>query len=102
MYNDKQVKPLSINKIIGRKPILCVGNSDGDLDMMQWTASGNGQRLMLYVHHTDSVREWAYDRLSPIGKLDKGLDVALKNRWTVIDMALDWKLIYPFELDTTE
>lgn len=102
VYNDKQVKPLSINKIIGRKPILCVGNSDGDLDMMQWTASGNGQRLMLYVHHTDSVREWAYDRLSPIGKLDKGLDVALKNRWTVIDMALDWKLIYPFELDTTE
>ena len=96
--NDKEGKPVNINKIIGKKPILSASNSDGDLQMLQWTASGEGKRFMLYVHHTDSVREWAYDRNSHIGRLDKGLDEAAKNDWTVIDMKSDWKVIYPFEL----
>lgn len=96
--DDKEGKPLGIHKFIGRKPILCSGNSDGDLAMMQWTASGKGKRLMLYLHHTDSVREWAYDKKSSVGRLDKGLVEANKNGWTVIDMKNDWSLIYPFEL----
>lgn len=97
--DDKEGKPIGINKFIGRKPIFCSGNSDGDLAMMQWTASGAGERFMLYVHHTDSIREWAYDRKSHIGRLDKGLDEAEANNWTVIDMKDDWKVIYPFELE---
>ena len=96
--DDKDGKPLGINKFIGRRPIFASGNSDGDLQMLQWTAAGEGARLMLYVHHTDSVREWAYDRDSHIGRLDKGLDEAMDKGWTVIDMAKDWKVIYPFEL----
>ncbi len=66
--------------------------------MMQWTASGSGKRFMLYLHHTDSIREWAYDRESHIGRLDKGLDEAKENGWTFIDMKDDWKVIYPFQL----
>ncbi len=66
--------------------------------MMQWTASNKQKSFMLYVHHTDSIREWAYDRESHIGKLDKGLDQANKDSWTVIDMEKDWKVVYPFEL----
>jgi phosphoserine phosphatase len=97
--DDKEGKPLGINKFIGRRPIFASGNSDGDLQMLQWTAAGEGARFMLYVHHTDSVREWAYDRDSHIGRLDKGLDEANEKGWTVIDMAKDWKLIYPFELE---
>ena len=73
------------------------GNSDGDLQMLQYTASGKGKRFMLYLHHTDSVREWAYDKDSHIGRLDKGLEEAAKHNWTVIDMKEDWKVIYPFE-----
>ncbi|MCK5137450.1 MAG: haloacid dehalogenase-like hydrolase [Bacteroidales bacterium] len=96
--DDKEGKPLNINKIIGKKPIFSVGNSDGDLAMMQWTASNSYKSFMLYVHHTDSVREWAYDRESHIGRLDKGLDEAAEKSWTVIDMKNDWKVIYPFEL----
>ena len=95
--DDKEGKPENINKIIGKKPIFSAGNSDGDLQMLQWTASGEGKRFMLYVHHTDSVREWAYDRESHIGRLDKGLDQALRDNWTVVDMEKDWKVIYPFE-----
>lgn len=95
--DDKEGKPISINKFIGRKPIFASGNSDGDLRMMQYTASGDGKRFMLYLHHTDAEREWAYDRDSHIGKLDKGLDEAKKNGWTVIDMSKDWKVIYPFD-----
>ena len=99
-YNDdKEGKPLNIQKIIGKKPVFASGNSDGDLQMMQWAASNKHKSFMLYVHHTDSIREWAYDRESHIGKLDKGLDQALKDGWTVIDMEKDWKVIYPFELD---
>jgi hypothetical protein len=95
--DDKDGKPLNIQKIIGKKPVFSSGNSDGDLQMMQWTASNKYKSFMLYVHHTDTEREWAYDRDSHIGKLDKGLDQALKDGWTVIDMKNDWKIIYPFE-----
>jgi haloacid dehalogenase-like hydrolase len=96
--DDKEGKPEGINKFIGRKPVFASGNSDGDLQMMRWTASNKLKSFMLFVHHTDSIREWAYDRESHIGKLDKGLDEANKKDWTVIDMARDWKIIYPFEL----
>lgn len=93
--NDKEGKPVGINQYIGRRPIAAFGNSDGDLQMLQWTAAGEGKRLMLFVHHTDDKREYAYDRKSHIGKLDKGLDEAEKNGWTVVDMKADWKVIYP-------
>lgn len=96
--DDKEGKPVGINKFIGRRPIFCSGNSDGDLAMMQYTAAGEGARFMLYLHHTDATREWAYDRQSSIGRLDKGLDEATKQGWSVIDMAKDWTYIYPFEL----
>jgi hypothetical protein len=95
--DDKEGKPVGINKFIGRRPVFASGNSDGDLAMMQYTAAGEGRRFMLYLHHTDEVREWAYDRDSHIGKLDKGLDEANEKGWTVIDMKNDWKVIYPFE-----
>jgi hypothetical protein len=96
--DDKEGKPVGIHKFIGRKPIFCSGNSDGDLAMMQWTASNNKRSFMLYLHHTDSVREWAYDKKSPVGRLDKGLVEAENNGWTIINMKNDWSLIYPFEL----
>jgi hypothetical protein len=95
--DDKAGKPIGIHKFIGRKPVFASGNSDGDLQMLQWTASSKLKSFMLYVHHTDSVREWAYDRESHIGRLDKGLDEANKKGWTVIDMEKDWKVIYPFD-----
>ena len=97
--DDKEGKPVNINKIIGKKPIFSAGNSDGDLQMMQWTASNTYKSFLLYVHHTDSVREWAYDRDSHIGRFDKGLDEANEKGWTVIDMKEDWKVVYPFELE---
>lgn len=96
-YDDKEGKPAGIQKYIGRKPVFAAGNSDGDLQMLQWTASNKLKNFELYVHHTDSVREWAYDRKSHIGTLDKGLEEALKQKWTVVDMKADWKVIYPFE-----
>ena len=96
--NDKEGKPVGINKFIGRKPIAAFGNSDGDLQMLQWTASGKGKRLMVYIHHTDAEREWAYDRKSSVGRFDKGLDEANQKGWTVVDMKNDWKVIYPFEI----
>ena len=96
--DDKEGKPLGINKFIGRRPVFASGNSDGDLAMLQWTAAGEGKRFILYLHHTDEVREWAYDRESHFGKLDKGLDEANEKGWTVIDMKNDWKVVYPFEL----
>ncbi|MBW2605954.1 MAG: haloacid dehalogenase-like hydrolase [Deltaproteobacteria bacterium] len=95
--DDKEGKPVAINQHIGRRPIAAFGNSDGDLQMLQWTTAGQGRRFALYVHHTDAEREWAYDRKSSIGRLDKGLDEAPKKGWTVVDMKLDWKVIYPFE-----
>lgn len=93
--NDKEGKPLNIQKIIGKKPVFAAGNSDGDLAMLQWTASNSYKSHLLYVHHTDSIREWAYDRNSHIGKLDKGLDQAREDNWNVVDMAKDWIIVFP-------
>ena len=95
--NDKEGKPAGIHNIIGRRSIAAFGNSDGDLQMLQWTAAGEGPRLMVLVHHTDAEREWAYDRKSKIGRLGQALDHATKHGWTVVDMKKDWKVIYPFE-----
>jgi len=95
--DDKAGKPVGINKFIGRRPIAAFGNSDGDLQMLQWTAGGDGQRFCLLVHHTDAEREWAYDRASPIGRLDKALTEAKKHGWTVVSMKEDWKRVFPFE-----
>jgi len=93
--DDKVGKPVGINQHIGRRPIAAFGNSDGDLQMLQWTTTGSGARFALLVHHTDDKREWAYDRTSHIGKLDKALDEARAKGWTVVDMKNDWKTIYP-------
>jgi phosphoglycolate phosphatase-like HAD superfamily hydrolase len=95
--DDKEGKPVGINRHIGRRPIAAFGNSDGDLQMLQWTAAGKGPSFCLYVHHTDTEREWAYDRESHIGRLDKGLDEAAARDWTVVDMARDWKVVFPPE-----
>lgn len=92
--DDKAGKPVGINSHIGRRPIAAFGNSDGDLQMLQWTAAGSGARFCLYVHHTDAEREWAYDRKSSIGRLDKGLDEAQSKGWTVVDMKKDWKRVF--------
>ena len=75
--------------------VAAFGNSDGDLQMLQWTMAGEGPRFVLYVHHTDAEREWAYDRKSSVGRFDHGLDEAQKNGWTVADMKQDWEVIYP-------
>ncbi len=98
--DDKAGKPVGINQHIGRRPIAAFGNSDGDLQMLQWTAAGKGkgEPYLLIVHHTDAEREWAYDRKSKIGHLDKALDEALNHGWNVVDMKQDWKVIYPFQL----
>jgi hypothetical protein len=93
--DDKAGKPVGIQRHIGRRPIAAFGNSDGDLQMMQWTAAGPGPRLCLYVHHDDAAREWAYDRTSHVGRLDQGLDEAGKRGWTVASMKDDWKVIHP-------
>jgi len=95
--DDKAGKPIGINEHIGRRPIAAFGNSDGDLEMLQWTTLSGGVRLGLIVHHTDAEREYAYDRKSPFGHLDKALDAATINKWTVVDMKNDWKRIFPFE-----
>jgi haloacid dehalogenase-like hydrolase len=95
--DDKAGKPVGINEHIGRRPIAAFGNSDGDLEMLQWTTAGRGARLALIVHHTDAEREWAYDRTSSIGRLDKALDEAQARGWTVVSMQQDWKRIFPFE-----
>jgi phosphoserine phosphatase len=97
--DDKEGKPIGINALIGRRPIAAFGNSDGDLQMLQWTAAGTGARLCVYVRHTDAGREWAYDRQSGIGRLDKGLDEAAAKGWTVVSMKDDWNLIYPRQGD---
>ncbi len=95
-FDDKAGKPVAIQTYIGRRPIAAFGNSDGDLQMLQWTCAGSGARFCLYVHHTDAAREWAYDRQSHIGQIDKGLDEAKAKGWTVVDMKNDWKTIFPF------
>jgi phosphoglycolate phosphatase-like HAD superfamily hydrolase len=94
--DDNVGKPVAINMHIGRRPIAAFGNSDGDLQMLQWTAAGTGSRFGLLVRHTDSVREYAYD-VSPLGTLDKALTEAKAKGWTVVDMKQDWKCVYPFE-----
>jgi len=93
--NDKEGKPLAIQRFIGRRPILAGGNSDGDYQMLEWTTTGEGKRLGLIVHHTDAEREWAYDRDSTSGRLDRGLDEAAANGWLLIDMANEWKTVFP-------
>jgi hypothetical protein len=93
--DDGPGKPVGIQTHIGRRPIAAFGNSDGDQQMLQWTAAGAGARLMLLVHHTDSAREAAYDRGSPIGKLDKALDEARQKGWAVASMKDDWKTVFP-------
>jgi phosphoserine phosphatase len=97
LIDDHDGKPVGINKYIGRKPVFAAGNSDGDLEMLHWTDANKLKTFKLYVHHTDSIREWAYDRTSHIGKFDKGLDEATEKGWTIIDMKNDWKVIYPVE-----
>ena len=95
--DDKAGKPVGINRFIGRRPVFAFGNSDGDQQMLEWTAAGSGARFMGLVHHTDAVREWAYDRNSPVGRLDKAWDEAVRRGWTVVDMKRDWKKVFPFE-----
>lgn len=95
--DDKAGKPLGIHKFIGRKPVFAAGNSDGDLQMLQWTDSNSLPSFQLYVHHTDADREWAYDRESSVGRLDKGLEEAAAKGWTVVSMKDDWKVVYPFQ-----
>ncbi|MDQ6436589.1 HAD family hydrolase [Mesorhizobium sp. LHD-90] len=93
--DDGPGKPVGINRFIGRRPIFAFGNSDGDQQMLEWTAAGDGARFMGIVHHTDAEREWAYDRSSHIGKLDKALDEGTTKGWTIVDMKSDWKVVYP-------
>ena len=95
--DDKAGKPVGINKFIGRRPLAAFGNSDGDLEMLQWTAAGPGARLMLLVHHTDAKREYAYDRQAHFGRLNKALDDARQQGWVVVDMQKDWQRIFPFD-----
>jgi phosphoserine phosphatase len=95
--DDDEGKPVGINKFIGRRPIAAFGNSDGDFQMLEWVTSGTGPRLGLLVHHDDSVREFAYDRLSAAGKLDRCLDEAPQRGWTLVSMKKDWNRVFPFE-----
>ncbi|MGA8996516.1 MAG: HAD family hydrolase [Pseudolabrys sp.] len=94
--DDGVGKPVGINEHIGRRPIAAFGNSDGDLQMLQWTTKTGGRRFGLIVHHTDGEREYAYDRESHVGHLDKALDAAALNDWTVVSMKDDWKRIFAF------
>ena len=93
--DDKVGKPVAIQRVIGRRPTMAFGNSDGDFEMLEWTASGDGARLGAFVHHTDGVREYLYDRGSKVGSLEKGLDAAAANKWLLIDMKKDWKVVFP-------
>jgi haloacid dehalogenase-like hydrolase len=95
--DDGDGKPVAIQNFIGRRPIFAFGNSDGDLQMLEWTAAGAGPRFMGLVHHTDAAREWAYDRNSSFGRLDHALVAAQANGWTVVEMKADWKRVFPFD-----
>jgi phosphoserine phosphatase len=95
--DDKAGKPVGILRHIGREPVIAFGNSDGDYQMLEYVTAGDGPDLGLIVHHTDATREWAYDRDSHVGTLARALDDAPEEGWQVIDMAKDWKVIYPFE-----
>lgn len=93
--DDKAGKPVAINKFIGKRPIAAFGNSDGDFEMLEWVTSAPGARLGLLVHHDDGEREWAYDRKSHIGRLDRGLDEGPRRGWTITSMKKEWNTIYP-------
>ncbi len=95
--DDGPGKPVGINRFIGKRPVFAFGNSDGDQQMLEWTAAGTGARFMGLVHHTDAEREWAYDRKSSIGRLDKALDEANARGWTVVDRKKDWNRVFPFD-----
>jgi phosphoglycolate phosphatase-like HAD superfamily hydrolase len=95
--DDKGGKPVGINQHIGRRPIMAFGNSDGDLQMLQYTGAGSGARFCLYVHHDDAEREYVYDRADHLAKLAKGLDEAAAKGWTVVSMKNDWKKVFSFE-----
>ena len=95
LIDDKAGKPVGIHQVIGRRPTIAFGNSDGDFEMLEWTTSAKGPRLGVIVHHTDGEREWAYDRDSHIGQLVRGLDEGPKRGWVIVDMKNDWKVIYP-------
>jgi phosphoserine phosphatase len=95
--DDKAGKPAGIHQVIGRRPTIAFGNSDGDFEMLEWTTAAKGPRLGVIVHHTDAEREWAYDRDSHIGQLVRGLDEGPKRGWVIVDMKNEWKVIYPFQ-----
>jgi hypothetical protein len=95
--DDGPGKPVGIQRLIGRRPVLAFGNSDGDQQMLEWTAAGGGPRFAGLVHHTDAEREWAYDRTSSVGRLDKALDEATAKGWTVVDVKSDWSRVFAFE-----
>ncbi len=95
--DDEEGKPIGINQYIGRRPVFAFGNADADIPMLEWTEAGKGKRFVGLVHHTDAAREYAYDRDTSFGRLDRGLDEAKQRGWTVVDMKKDWKVIYPFE-----
>ena len=97
LVDDGPGKPVGIQRFIGRRPIFAFGNSDGDKQMLEWTAGGDGPRFMGLVHHTDAEREYAYDRKSHVGKLDKALDEATAKGWSVVDMKTEWKKVFSFE-----
>jgi phosphoglycolate phosphatase-like HAD superfamily hydrolase len=97
--DDKDGKPVGIQRHVGRRPLMAVGNSDGDFEMLEWTSAGSGPRLAVLVHHTDGAREFAYDRESHVGRLDKALDAAEQRGWTIVDMKRDWRRIFPFAMD---
>ena len=95
LVDDGAGKPVGIQSHIGRRPIFAAGNSDGDFEMLEWTTAGSGPHFEMIVHHTDAAREWAYDRKSTFGKLDRALDEAPKRGWTLVDMKSDWRTIFP-------
>ena len=100
VLSDGPGKPEAIERFIGRRPIFAFGNSDGDKEMLEWTAAGPGARFVGLLHHTDTEREWAYDRGLKVGRLDKALELARAQDWTIVDMAADWSIVFPFQRDT--
>jgi hypothetical protein len=100
VLTDGPGKPEAIDRFIGRRPIFAFGNSDGDKEMLVWTSAGPGPRFAGLLHHTDAEREWAYDRKSKVGRLDKALEMAREKDWAIVDMAADWNIVFPFQRDT--
>ena len=94
LVDDKAGKPVGIQQVIGRRPTIAFGNSDGDFEMLEWTTTAPGPRLGVIVHHTDAEREWAYDRESSVGRLVRGLDEADRRGWVVVDMKREWARIF--------